>query len=117
MEIETKRIYEEPSSDDGYRVLVDRLWPRGISKERAKLDLWLKEVTPSDELRRWFGHEAPKFDDFRKRYVEELTKATPFLEELRSRAGRGRLTLLYAAKDKTHNHAVVLAEVLRSGKE
>lgn len=115
MEIETKRIYEGPSSSDGYRVLVDRLWPRGISKDSAKLDLWLKEVAPSDGLRKWFRHEAPKFEDFRQRYIEELAEAEPFLEELRERAAQGRLTLLYSAKDQTHNHAVVLAEVLESG--
>jgi uncharacterized protein YeaO (DUF488 family) len=114
--IKIKRIYEEPEPQDGYRVLVDRLWPRGLSKEKTHLDSWLKEIAPSDELRHWFSHDPAKWGEFRKRYQAELAAMQPLLDELRGQAKKGTLTLLYAAKDDQHNNAVVLKDVLESGK-
>jgi uncharacterized protein YeaO (DUF488 family) len=114
--IKIKRIYEEPDPQDGYRVLVDRLWPRGLSKEKTHLDSWLKEIAPSDELRHWFSHDPAKWEEFREKYQEELSAMQPLLHELRGQAKKGTLTLLYAAKDDKHNNAVVLKEVLESGK-
>lgn len=108
----TKRIYEEYSEDDGYRVLVDRLWPRGISKEDAKLDEWLKEVAPSTELRKWYGHDIEKFEAFRQRYHAELNEKKEVLNRLLGIAGHQKVTLLYAARDEQHNQAVVLREYL-----
>jgi uncharacterized protein YeaO (DUF488 family) len=103
-----KRIYDEPSEDDGYRVLVDRLWPRGVSKERAALDLWLKDIAPSPQLREWFNHEPGRFDEFRTRYKREL-KINPAAAELKKLAKKHKtITLLYAARDPAVNHAVVL---------
>ena len=115
MDIRLKRAYEPASPSDGYRVLIDRLWPRGVSKERAKLDEWEKELPPSQELREWFGHEPSRFAEFRRRYIAELRNARPRLTELRRRANDGTLTLVYSARDTEHNDAVVLAEVLRGG--
>lgn len=108
-----KRIYDEPSTDDGYRVLVDRLWPRGVSKEAAKLDEWNKEVAPSPELRTWFNHDPERFQEFRKRYEAELAGREAFLRPLIEKASDSRVTLLYAAKDRMHNHAVVLRDYLQ----
>jgi len=110
--IHIKRIYEDPSEDDGYRVLVDRLWPRGVSKEAAQLDEWNKEVAPSPELRKWFDHDPEKFEEFKKRYKGELTYKESELQQLIDRAEQDRVSLLYAAKDKIHNHAVVLQEFM-----
>jgi len=101
---------------DGYRVLIDRLWPRGVSKQEAQLDEWARELAPSSELRRWFGHDPAKFDEFRRRYREELAAQEETLRELRRRARAGTLTLVYGARDSEHNDAVVLAELLRWGK-
>jgi uncharacterized protein YeaO (DUF488 family) len=115
MDIRLKRAYEPVAPGDGYRVLIDRLWPRGISRERAKLDAWEKELSPSTELRQWFGHEPKRFEEFRRRYIEELRSQRPRLTALRRRAGDGTLTLVYSAHDTEHNDAVVLAEVLRRG--
>ena len=115
MDIRLKRAYEPASPADGYRVLVDRLWPRGVSKQRAMLDDWQKELAPSTELRQWFGHEPSRFPEFRRRYLDELRCERPRLAELRRRARDGTLTLVYAARDAEHNEAVVLAEVLRRG--
>ena len=115
MDIRLKRAYEPASPSDGYRVLVDRLWPRGVSKKRAKLDEWLKELPPSTELREWFGHEPSRFPEFRRRYIGELRRQRVQLTELRRRAREGTLTLVYSAHDSEHNDAVVLAEVLRRG--
>ena len=106
--IRTKRIYEEPSGDDGARVLVDRLWPRGISKEKASLDRWEKDLAPSDDLRRWFGHDPAKWEEFLRRYRAELEGKEEALARLRREANEGTVTLLYAAKDETHNNAVAL---------
>jgi uncharacterized protein YeaO (DUF488 family) len=103
------------SAKDGYRVLIDRLWPRGISKKQAKLDEWAKELAPSSQLREWFGHEPSRFPEFRRRYIDELREDAPRLKELRRRARMSTLTLVYSAHDSEHNDAVVIAEVLRRG--
>ena len=110
--VKIKRIYEEPDAGDGLRLLVDRLWPRGLSKERARVDRWLKEVAPSDELRRWFGHDPAKWQEFRTRYLRELEAQRPFLDEVSDLARKQPVTLLYAARDEEHNNAVVLKELL-----
>jgi uncharacterized protein YeaO (DUF488 family) len=115
MDIRLKRAYEPATPEDGRRVLVDRLWPRGVSREQAALDAWEKELAPSSELRRWFGHEPGRFEEFRRRYVTELRGRRPLLAALRKQAGEGTLTLVYSARDSEHNDAVVLAEVLRRG--
>jgi uncharacterized protein YeaO (DUF488 family) len=115
MDIRLKRAYEAASPGDGYRMLVDRLWPRGVSKEQAKLDEWDKELSPSTELREWFGHEAHRFGEFRRRYIDELRANGARLAKLRRRAKAGTVTLVYSAHDSEHNDAVVLAEVLRRG--
>ena len=115
MDVRLKRAYEPASDEDGYRVLVDRLWPRGVSKKQAKLDDWEKELAPSSKLREWFGHEPGRFPEFRRRYIDELRVNGPRLRELRRRARIGTLTLVYSAHDSEHNDAVVLAEVLRRG--
>jgi uncharacterized protein YeaO (DUF488 family) len=115
VDIRLKRAYEPASAEDGYRVLVDRLWPRGVSKQQAKLDEWEKELSPSSELREWFGHEPGRFAEFRRRYIDELRANALRLKELRRRAATGTLTLVYSAHDSEHNDAVVLAEVLRRG--
>ena len=115
MDIRMKRAYEPASPSDGYRVLIDRLWPRGVSKKEAKLDEWDKELPPSTKLREWFGHEPSRFSEFRRRYINELRHERTRLTELRRRARQGRLTLVYSAHDTEHNDAVVLADVLRRG--
>jgi uncharacterized protein YeaO (DUF488 family) len=115
LDIRLKRAYEPAESSDGYRVLIDRLWPRGLSRERASLDEWNRELAPSTELRQWFGHEPGRFEEFRQRYIDELRAHRSALAGLRRRARKGRVTLVYAAKDIEHNDAVVLAEVLRRG--
>ena len=115
MDVRLKRAYEPASAEDGYRVLVDRLWPRGVSKEQAKLDEWDQELAPSGQLREWFGHEPGRFPEFRRRYIGELRANRARLRELRRRARAGTLTLVYSAHDSEHNDAVVLAEVLRRG--
>lgn len=114
MAIKLKRAYAEPAGSDGHRILVDRLWPRGVSKDKAAVDEWLKEVAPSNELRRWFGHDPAKWPEFQKRYRAEL-KDNPALEELRRLAGKGTTTLVYSARDEEHNQAVVLKQVLEEG--
>ncbi|WP_433965672.1 DUF488 domain-containing protein [Tunturiibacter gelidiferens] len=113
MEPELKRVYEEAAPEDGARILVDRLWPRGLSKEKARVDLWLKEIAPSDELRRWFAHDPAKWPEFKARYKRELKHNAVQLALLRRATGRGRSTLLYGARDTEHNEAVVLQELLR----
>jgi uncharacterized protein YeaO (DUF488 family) len=108
-----KRIYEAKSKDDGCRVLVDRLWPRGLSKEKAAVDLWMKDIGPSTELRQWFDHDPQKWPGFQKRYKQELKDKTGLLDELRNKAKEhGTLTLLYSAHDSEYNQAVVLAGLL-----
>jgi uncharacterized protein YeaO (DUF488 family) len=115
MDIRVKRAYEPAAPSDGYRVLIDRLWPRGVSRERARLDEWDQELPPSKRLREWFRHEPDRFKEFRRRYIEELRGQRSRLTELRRRARTGTLTLVYAARDTEHNDAVVLAQVLLRG--
>jgi uncharacterized protein YeaO (DUF488 family) len=116
MDVRLKRAYEPATASDGYRVLIDRLWPRGISHEQAHLDEWVREIAPSTELRQWFGHKPDRFEEFRRRYVAELATQTRTLREMRKRARDGTLTLVYSARDSEHNDAVVLADVLRRGR-
>lgn len=115
MDVRLKRAYEPATEADGYRVLVDRLWPRGVSRERARLDEWERELPPNTDLRQWFGPDPSRFDEFRRRYLEELRHHRPRLAELRRRARSGTLTLVYSARDTEHNDAVVLADVIRRG--
>jgi uncharacterized protein YeaO (DUF488 family) len=110
--IRIKRIYDPPSPEDGRRVLVDRLWPRGMSREKACIDEWLKEIAPSDGLRKWFGHDPARWGEFRQRYLEELQGQRDILERLRAEAKMGTVSLLYAAKNAEQNNAVVLRELL-----
>jgi uncharacterized protein YeaO (DUF488 family) len=115
-EIRTKRAYEDPEKGDGYRVLIDHVWPRGVSKQKASLDEWDKELAPSGELRKWFDHDPERFEEFRRRYRSELGERRERLAELRERARFGPVTIVYAARDEEHNNAVVLAELLREGR-
>lgn len=111
--VKLKRIYEKAEKSDGFRVLVDRLWPRGVSKEKAKLDLWLKDVAPSTELRIWFAHDPEKWAEFQKKYEAELRKNKAALDQLKKITEKEEnLTLLYAAKDEEHNEAIILKEIL-----
>jgi uncharacterized protein YeaO (DUF488 family) len=112
--IKLKRVYDKPAKDDGWRVLVDRLWPRGMTKEAAHLDAWMKDVAPSDALRKWFGHEPVKWAAFEKKYHAELATKKELLAELKKMAkDHDTLTLLFGAKDEEHNEAIVLADVLK----
>lgn len=112
--IQTKRVYDKPMKTDGFRVLVDRLWPRGLTKEKAHVDLWMKEIAPSDELRKWFHHEEQNWGEFVKRYKAELVKKKGLLNELNKLYKEHEtVTLLYGSKDETQNQAIVLAEVLK----
>ncbi|MBK6867031.1 MAG: DUF488 domain-containing protein [Burkholderiales bacterium] len=110
--VRLKRAYEAPADDDGTRVLIDRLWPRGVRKQDAALDLWLKELGPSTELRKWFGHDPARWDEFRTRYAAELAQKTELMAQLREFARQGVLTLVYSAHDQQHNDAVVLRSLL-----
>lgn len=112
MTVHIKRVYEDPSASDGYRVLVDRLWPRGVSKERAHVDVWLKEVGPSDELRTWFHHEAKNWKEFHRRYKDELGDSGALKELREIVADHKTVTLVYSARDEERNQAVVLAELV-----
>lgn len=109
----TKRIYEDAAQNDGYRVLVDRVWPRGVSKEEAELDEWNKDLAPSTQLRKWFDHKEERFDEFKKRYQEELKKQEDELKRIREIAQDKQVCLLYGAKDEKYNQAVVLKSVLK----
>ncbi|MEO1025672.1 MAG: DUF488 family protein [Pseudomonadota bacterium] len=114
--LQAKRIYNARTHGDGYRVLVDRIWPRGVSKVRAQLDAWMQDIAPSPDLRIWFGHDRKRWPEFKIHYLAELKGVTQsaYLEELKEHALKGRVTLLYAAKDEHHNHALVLLEALQS---
>ena len=105
------RAYEKPAKDDGERILVERLWPRGLTKLRAKIDLWLKDVAPSTELRRWFGHDPDKWDEFRRRYQKELKDNNDLIKLLKRKAKAGTITLIYAARDEEHDGALVFEAV------
>jgi len=113
MDIRVKRVYDPPARNDGYRVLVDRVWPRGVSKEALRADAWEREVAPSSSLRRWFGHDPERWTGFRERYFRELDRHRDAVEPLLERARRGRLTLVYGARDTRHNNAVALREYLK----
>jgi uncharacterized protein YeaO (DUF488 family) len=110
--IQIKRIYDPPAKTDGYRVLVDRLWPRGMKKETADIDEWAKDIAPSTELRKWFGHTPRLWSDFEKRYIDELKANDAVKTFAKAHAGEESITLLYAAKDEEHNHAIVLKKYL-----
>lgn len=111
--IQIKRIYEAPHKDDGYRVLVDRLWPRGVSKESAQLDEWIKEISPSDDLRTWFNHDAKKWQDFKRKYQEEIKNHVDHIKHLKAlEKEHKKVSLLFAAKTEAHNNAVVLKSFL-----
>lgn len=114
--IRLKRVYEEASLDDGFRILVERLWPRGIKKEKARIDLWMKEIAPSTELRQWFQHDVEKWDEFCKRYREELKENGDAAEQLKTRLKDGPVTFVFASKDEEHNSAVVLKAFLEEWK-
>jgi uncharacterized protein YeaO (DUF488 family) len=115
MDVRIKRIYEPAAGSDGELVLIDRLWPRGFTHEDAHVDDWLRDLGPSTELRRWFAHDPARFAEFRRRYTAELAAKRDEVADLRRRARKGPLTLVYSARDTEHNDAVVLAEVLRQG--
>ena len=112
MKLRIKRVYEKPSKEDGKRILVDRLWPRGLTKEKAAVDLWLKEIAPSTELRKWFGHDPEKWKEFQKKYHRELKNNVEQVSVLKEQLTEGLVTLLYGAKDEEHNEALVLKEWL-----
>jgi len=112
MKIRIKRVYEQPDKDDGVRILVDRLWPRGLTKEKAAVDLWLKEIAPSTELRKWFGHDPEKWKSFRGRYETEIRHNYDLVKVLKDKAKGRTLTLVYGARDQKHNEALVLKRFL-----
>jgi uncharacterized protein YeaO (DUF488 family) len=110
--VKLKRAYEPADLGDGFRILVDRLWPRGVSKEKAKIDLWLREIAPSTELRKWFGHDPEKWDEFQERYRAELKDKGDLVDQIKAAASRRPITLIYSAHDEEHNDAVVLQKFL-----
>jgi uncharacterized protein YeaO (DUF488 family) len=115
LDVRAKRAYDPAEDGDGYRVLIDHVWPRGVSRERACLDDWARGLAPSDELRKWFDHDPARFAEFRMRYRDELAHHAERLDDLRRRAANGRLTIVYAARDRVHSNAAVLSELLRDG--
>jgi len=110
--IKIKRIYEPPTEDDGFRILVDRLWPRGMSKDEAKIDLWLKDIAPSGGLRKWYAHDSKKWVEFKRRYFEELGGKRELVKLILEKRGKGTVTLLYGAKEEKFNNAVALKEYI-----
>lgn len=110
--VKLKRAYEAPAAEDGTRILVDRLWPRGVSKKDAALSLWMKEIAPSAELRKWFGHDPDRWNEFRRRYTSEIIRNSHLFDQLRSLALEGPITLIYSAHDEIHNGAIVLRDVM-----
>ncbi len=110
--INVKRIYDPASSEDGTRIYIDRLWPRGLKKSEAKFDEWLKEISPSTELRKWFGHDPAKWEEFKKRYKKELEDKKEIMEKLKKEAKRKKITLLYSASETEHNNAIAMKEFL-----
>jgi len=118
MKLQVKRIYDKAEGGDGFRILVDRLWPRGVSKENAKIDEWCKEIAPSDALRKWFGHVPERWEEFKRKYGRELDAKGELVRSIAARSRKGRVTLLYGAKDAAHNNAVALKEYIeaRGGK-
>ena len=116
MSVELKRAYEPAESTDGFRILVDRLWPRGVSKKSARIDLWLKEIAPTTQLRKWFGHDPAKWDTFRRRYFRELEENSEAVAQLLEHARHSPVTLVYGAKDEEHNDAVAIKEYIKTHK-
>jgi uncharacterized protein YeaO (DUF488 family) len=112
MPVRTKRIYDKWSEDDGFRILVDRLWPRGINSDKAKVDLWLKDIAPSNELRRWFAHAEEKWDEFKQEYYQELADKGALCDVIIKRSKQANVTLLYGAKNQKFNNAVALKEYI-----
>ena len=112
--VKLKRAYEPAASSDGFRILVDRLWPRGVSRRRAAIDEWMKEIAPSTQLRQWFGHDPKKWPEFQRRYKRELRERSDLLRKIVAVASRQRVTLVFGARDEVHNDAVVLAAVVRA---
>ncbi len=110
--LKIKRVYETPTRQDGKRILVDRLWPRGLTKEKAEIDLWFKDIAPTTELRKWFNHDPAKWNEFRKRYLRELKSCKVQVSLLKDQLQKGPVTLVYGAKDEQHNEALVLKEWL-----
>lgn len=115
--IEIKRIYEAPEKTDGFRILIDRLWPRGIKKEDAAIDLWLKEIAPSNTLRKWFNHDAEKWPEFQKRYAQELEDKQDLIDEIKEKAKNENVTFLFGSKEMEHNNAVALLNIIHHGAE
>lgn len=113
--VKLKRAYEKPALDDGVRVLIDRLWPRGVRKIDAALDQWMKDLAPSTGLRKWFGHDPARWEEFQRRYTDEVRQHLDQLEQLRTLAGKGTVTLVYSAHDEVHNDAVVLRQLVLRG--
>jgi uncharacterized protein YeaO (DUF488 family) len=113
MNVKIKRVYEAPEKEDGMRILVDRLWPRGLTKEKAKVDLWLKDIAPSTVLRKWFGHDPQKWEEFKKRYLNELKENKEPVSILREQIKQGMTTLVYGAKDEEHNEALIILNKVR----
>ncbi|MFI5194200.1 MAG: DUF488 domain-containing protein [Chitinophagales bacterium] len=107
-----KRVYDKPAKEDGMRILVDRLWPRGLTKQKAAIDLWMKDIAPSTELRKWFGHDPDKWSEFRKKYLKELKANKDPVQVLTEHLKKGPVTLVYGARDQEHNEALVLKELL-----
>ena len=112
--IKTKRIYEPANDDDGFRILVDRLWPRGLTKNKVKVDLWLKEIAPSKDLRKWFSHDPKRWEEFKKKYEAELKMKPELMRRIKQEEEKGLVTLLYSARDEEHNNAVALAIILKT---
>jgi uncharacterized protein YeaO (DUF488 family) len=112
--IRLKRAYEPPAADDGTRILVERLWPRGVSKDAARIDLWVKDLAPSPELRKWYSHDVERWAEFRKRYLAELDANAEAVHDLKQRTSEGPVTFVYAAKDEEHNSALILKEHLEA---
>ena len=115
-EIRTKRVYDKPDSNDGFRILVDRLWPRGLSKDKSKIDLWLKDIAPSSELRKWFAHDAEKWLEFKERYFRELNNKHELIGLIHDNTKLSTVTLLYGAKDERFNNAAALKEYIEKGR-
>ncbi len=115
--IATKRVYDPPSPEDGFRILIDRLWPRGLTKEKARVDLWLKEIAPSDDLRKWFGHEPEKWPGFKKRYFDELKRHPELVETIIEKGRTGPVTILFGAKETRYNNAVALKEFIETAEK
>lgn len=115
--IATRRVYSNPENDEGTRILVDRVWPRGLTREKVHADLWLKELAPSTDLRRWFGHDPQKWDEFKQRYFMELRQKADDVDRLSEIAHKGKVTLLYGAREERFNNAVALKEYLESGEK